>query len=133
LIEVNVYLGKQHETSQKEVQIGKKAILTLMEPYFNTKRCLCADNFFSSIPLCKQLWEYGIEYLGTLRANKIEIPEAFLKNKKRSPESTLFAFQKELTIASYVPKKDKAVILVSTMHHTAVIDEESNKPKMILD
>ena len=60
---------------------------------------LYADKFFSSILLCKQLWEYGIEYLGTLRANKIEIPEAFLKTKKRSPESTQFAFQKELTIA----------------------------------
>ncbi len=89
-------MGKQHETSQKEVQIGKKAVLTLMEPYFNTKRCLCADNFLSSIPLCKLLWDYGIDYLGTLRANEIEIPEVILKNKKRSPESTLFEFQIEI-------------------------------------
>jgi hypothetical protein len=65
VIDVNIYLGKADELSPKEVNIGKKAVLTLYEPYFNTKRTLCADDFFSSIPLCKELWSRGIEYVGT--------------------------------------------------------------------
>ena len=133
LVDVNVYLGKNNAASQKEAQIGKKAVLLLMEKYFNTNRCLCADNFFSSISLCKELWVKGIEYIGTIRANKIEIPKTFLKDTKRPVGTSLFAFQSELTLASYVPKKDKAVILVSKMHHDPEIDEETNKPKMILD
>lgn len=62
-------MGKQTETCKKETQIGKKAVLTLCEKFFKTHRCLCADNFFSSIPICKELWVNGIEYIGTLRAN----------------------------------------------------------------
>jgi len=133
LIDVNIYLGKQSETSQKEVNIGKKAVLKLCASYFKTNRCLCADNFFSSIPLCQELWINGIEYIGTLRANKIEIPVSFLKNPSNEIESCLFAFKNELTITSYVPKKSKAVILVSTKHHSSLIDKTSNKPKIILD
>ena len=133
MIDVNVYLGKRTEMSQKEVQIGKKAVLTLCEKYFHTNRCLCADNFFSSIPLCKELWANGIEYIGTLRANKIEIPISFLKNKARTIETTLFGFNKEITIASFVPIKDKAVILVSTMHHDKEINVETKKPQFIMD
>ena len=74
-----------------------------------------------------------IEYIGTLRANKIEIPQSFLKNKSRPVESTLFGFNKEITIASFVPIKDKAVILVSTMHHDKEINFEAKKPQIIID
>jgi hypothetical protein len=38
-----------------------------------------------------------------------------------------------LTLASFVPKKSKAVIVVSTMHHSKEIDLISEKPRMILD
>ena len=133
MIDVNVYLGKRTEMSQKEVQIGKKAVLTLCEKYYHTNRCLCVENFFCSIPLFKELWANGIEYIGSLRANKIEIPISFLKNEARTIGTTLFGFNKEITIASFVPRKDKAVILVSTMHHDKEINEETKKPKLIMD
>jgi hypothetical protein len=130
---VNIYLGKQTEGSIRETQIGKKAFLTLCAKYFHTNRCLCADIFFSSIPLCQELWVNGIEYIGTLRANKIEIPQAFLKNPSRIVDTCLFAFKDEITITSFVPKKSKALILVSTKHHTEEIDLNSKKLKIILD
>jgi hypothetical protein len=40
-----------------------------------------------------------------------------LKNNKRIIGSSNFAFKDFLTLVSYVPKKNKAVILVSTKHH----------------
>ncbi len=52
LIDVNVYLGKQTEHSPKEAQMGKTAVLTLCKKNFYSNRCVCADNFFRSIPLC---------------------------------------------------------------------------------
>ncbi len=129
MIDVNIYLEKQSEISKKEVQIRKKAVLNLCEKYFKTNRCLCADNFFSSISLCEELWANGIKYVGTIRASS----ESFLKSSSRPVESSLFAFKNELTLASYVPKKNKAVILVSTMRHNSNIDNESKKQQMILD
>ncbi len=130
---MNIYLGKQTEGSIRETQIGKKAVLTLCAKYFHTNRCLCADIFYSSIPLCQELWVIGIEYIGTLRAKKIEIPQAFLKNPSSIVDTCLFAFKDEITITSFVPKKSKAVILVSTKHYTEEIDLNSKKLKIILD
>ena len=49
----------------------------------------------------------------------------------KSPErySTQFGFTVNTTIVSYVPKKGKAVIMLSTMHHDKAIDEGSSKKK----
>ena len=40
------------------------------------------DNYFTSIPLAKKLFENKISVIGTLRSNKNEKPESFLADKK---------------------------------------------------
>lgn len=48
--------------------------------------------------------------------------------------SSTFYFTKDTTIVSYVPKKNKNVILMSTMHcDKEVSSREDKKPQMILD
>ncbi|XP_046671202.1 uncharacterized protein LOC124361205 [Homalodisca vitripennis] len=37
-----------------------------------------------------------------------------------------------MTLLSYVPKKNRAVILASSMHHTAQYNEDKKKPEIIL-
>ena len=71
-------------------------------------------------------------YVGTLRKNKSDIPPEFQANKRRPVGSTLFGFEKDTTLVSYVPKKSKSVLLVSTMHHDDKIDEQTGKPDIIL-
>jgi hypothetical protein len=68
-----------------------------------------------------------------LRCNKIEIPASFLKSNSRTVESSLFAFKDYLTLTSYVPKKNKSVILISTNHHKGDIDIKTNKPEIIIE
>jgi len=52
--------------------------------------------------------------------------------KSRPQYSSLFGFHEKVTFCSYVPKNNKAVILLSTMHNDAVInDDEKKKPHMI--
>jgi hypothetical protein len=110
-----------------------KAVIKLCQVYYNTKRCITADNFFTSIGLCLHLWEKGLEYIGTIRSNKLEIPLSFLKNKLRKVGSSLFAFKDSLTLVSFVPKKNKSVILISTNHHEIKIDNVSQKPEIIME
>jgi hypothetical protein len=110
-----------------------KAVIKLVEVYFNTQRCITADNFFTSIGLCFHLWNKGLEYIGTIRSNKLEIPLEFLKNNVRKIGSSLFAFKNSLTLVSYVPKKNKAVLLVSTSHHDTGVNTSSLKPDIIMD
>lgn len=56
-----------------------------------------------------------------------------MKNKARVVGTSLFAFKEFLTLVSYVPKKNKAVILVSTKHHDSKINNLTNKPEIIMD
>ena len=70
-------------------------------------------------------------YIKTLHmCNKLE---SFLKNNKRALESSFFAFKDHLTLVSYVPKQNKAVILVSTKHHNDKTDPFTKKPVIIMD
>jgi hypothetical protein len=110
-----------------------KAVIKLCEIYYNSKRCITPDNFFTSIGLCLQLWERGLKCFGTIRSNKLEIPVNFFKNKLRSVGSSLFAFKDFFTLVSFVPKKSKAVLLVSTNNHEAKINESTTKPEIIMD
>jgi hypothetical protein len=64
LCDVNIYLGKSDENNKNEANVGMKAVLKLCEKYFNTHRCITADNFFTSIPLVRELWAKNLEYLG---------------------------------------------------------------------
>ena len=92
---------------------------------------MCADNFFTSVSLCQFLWRHQLRFVGTLRKNQKEVPQEFLPHKHRAANSSLFGFNEYLTMISYVPKKNKAVILVSTAHHDQDINSSTNKPDII--
>ena len=78
--------------------------------------------------------EKRITLLGTMKKNKREIPPEFLPTKARQPGESMFGFQKDkVLLVSFVPKRNKAVILVSSMHDSAVMDEATKKPEIILD
>lgn len=63
--------------------------------------------------------------------NKREIPKQFLPSKHRDIGFTLYGFAGQNTLLSHVPKKNKAVILLSSMHHTEAIDKSTGKPEII--
>lgn len=66
-----------------------------------------------------------------MRKDKLVIPKEFLPYSKRPVESADHAFNGKTTLVSYVPKKNKSVILLSTMHHTATMNESKRKPDII--
>ena len=65
--------------------------------------------------------------------NHGHIPPEMQPSRQRAELSTVFGFDRQLTLTSYVPKKGKAVILLSSMHHDDEIDENhSKKPAIIM-
>lgn len=52
-------------------------------------------------------------------------------SNRRQVGSSIFGFNDNKTIVSYVPKKNKVVILLSTVHHVPVINE-NGKPEIIM-
>ncbi|KAJ8937071.1 hypothetical protein NQ314_012043 [Rhamnusium bicolor] len=105
-------------------------------------RLSLADDIFKNnlchlLHLDKTLYdEYKLITIGTIRKNKRELPLEFVKPITRPPHTSMFAFKGEAILVSYIPKKNnnKNVLLLSTMHHTDDIDEESEnlgKPVII--
>ena len=68
-----------------------------------------------------------------MRKNRRELPCEFTTGKRRSVESCLFGFSDCQALVSHVPKKNKAVVLLSTMQNDNKVDEETGLPEMILD
>ena len=68
-----------------------------------------------------------------MRKNKRELPCEFTTGKRRSVESSLFGFSDRQTLVSHVSKKNKAVVLLSTMHNDNKVDKETGLPEMVLD
>ena len=60
---------------------------------------------------------------------KREIPDCMKPAKSRETKTSIFGLNDQLTMASYVSKKNKAVILLSTMHYKISIDEEDHKKR----
>jgi hypothetical protein len=130
---MEIYSGKQKEgpffNSNKPMDIVKRLIV----PIKRSHRNLTTDNYYSSIPLAEYLLGEGLTFLGTLKKNKREIPPEFLMNPSRPVGSSMFGFQPDFTLVSYVTKKKKAVLLLSSMHDTDETDPETQKPVVILD
>ena len=135
ILNTDVYLGKDpSNVRERTLSVGESVVLKLVQPYFyKEKRVLACENFFSSISLASSLYNKSIHFVGTLRKNKKEIPVEFQPNSKRAIESSLFGFSTNLSLVSYVPKKSKAVLVLSTHHHDVMVNASvANKPESIL-
>lgn len=129
-LKLETYLGTQPPGPYKQSNAAQDIVMRMVEPVQNTNRNITGDNWFSSIPLVSDLLtERKLTYVGTLRKNKKEIPKEFLPNKNRPEGSSLFGFRENATLVSYCPKKQKAVLVISSMHHDAEIDPETGEKR----
>ncbi|KAJ8909642.1 hypothetical protein NQ315_015334 [Exocentrus adspersus] len=98
-----------------------------------SSRNITMDNWFTSIKLADDLLAppYNLTMVGTIRKNKRDIPPEMLATKNRDPGSSKFCFDKEKVLVSYTPKKNKNVLLLSTMHEGCSVSKTSGNPEII--
>ena len=131
---MEVYTGQQPKGPFEIDNSPSSVVKRLIEPLYNSGRNLTVDNWYTSYPLSQELLKKKITIVGTMRKNKKEIPPSFLVSRNRNVYSSVFGFQKETTIVSYTPKKNRNVVLLSTMHNDDAIDSstgEMKKPEII--
>ncbi|XP_069704477.1 piggyBac transposable element-derived protein 4-like [Periplaneta americana] len=132
---LEIYAGIQPDGPFHQSNSAHAVVKRLVHPIKGTGRNVTTDNWFTSIPLSLDLLENdNITLVGTLKKNKREIPRHFTTTQDRQVNSTLFGFNESCTIISYVPKKNKTVLALSTMHYDKAMDEEtggSQKPEII--
>lgn len=128
-----IYCGKQkggsYMTSNKPFDIFKR----MTNPIINSNRNLTTENYFSSYELAEYLLDAGLTFLGTLKRNRREVPPEYILNKNRMPGTSITGCQYDKTLVSYVTKKKKIVLLLSTMHESTELDENTQKPVQIVD
>ncbi|XP_028174325.1 uncharacterized protein LOC114362938 [Ostrinia furnacalis] len=107
----------------------------LVQPISNSYRNVTFDNWFTSIPLMTHLQQnHKLTATGSLRKDKREIPTSFVTARRKEVYSSQFAFQNDMTLVSYVPKKSKVILVLSSLHHKPSIDPASGdkqKPEIV--
>lgn len=115
------YLGKE-VVREPSTPLGDFVVLKLMEPYTMKGRCVTTDNFFTNSRLAAKLLSKKTSLIGTIRANKKELP-MFVKQKKDKMTrfSTLFYISDMFLLTVYKSKRHKKVLLLSTKHKSGII------------
>ncbi|XP_029636826.1 uncharacterized protein LOC115212126 [Octopus sinensis] len=127
---MEVYMGKQQEGPSVVDNSGTAVVKWLVSHINGSGRNITMDNWFTSYRLADDLLkDYRLTLVGTLRKNKIELAPQFVATRGRAEYTSLFGFQKDVTLTAYVPKKGKNVVLLSTMHHDAAIDESTKEKR----
>ncbi|XP_054883216.1 piggyBac transposable element-derived protein 4-like [Poeciliopsis prolifica] len=128
---MQVYTGKPAGGAPEKNQ-GMRVVLEMTEGLQGHN--ITCDNFFTSYRLGDELQKRKLTMLGTVRKNKPELPSELLMMEGRRPHSSKFAFTEKTTLVSYCPKRNKNVLVMSTMHKDASLStREDMKPQMILD
>ncbi|XP_071650388.1 piggyBac transposable element-derived protein 4-like isoform X2 [Temnothorax longispinosus] len=133
-INMEIYAGEQPESSCQAVNKPNAIVKRLIESVQVSGRNITFNNWFVSIPLAQDLLKKQITVVGALRKNKRQIPPEFTSTNKRAINSSLFAFTKDMTLVSYVPKRERNILLLSTMRSNANIDVKSGnlrRPEII--
>ena len=126
-----IYTGKPKD-GPRQVNVGEQTVLNLVSLYKIPGRNVTTDNFFTTMELAKVLNSWNMTLVGTVRKNKRFLPSNMQSTKKKPVNSTNFAYHRDATVCSYVPKKKKAVVLLSSMHMSAEVEEtQSAKPEII--
>lgn len=126
-----IYTGKPPD-AQRQTNVGERIVLDLVSKYKGSGRNVTCDNFFTTLQLAQTLASWNLTVVGTVRKNKRFLPSCLQAHKDRQLFSTNFVFNRDATLCSYVPKKKKSVIMLSSMHTSPVVeDTQTAKPEII--
>lgn len=125
---VELYAGKTGDKSEKKQ--AKRVVLQLTE---GLKGNITVDRWFTSYELSHKLLARGMTSVGTINDQRREVPKEFRWEKSRIEHETLFGFREEAMICSYIPKRGKAVTMLSTLHRRPEITDDPKKNKKPMD
>ncbi|KAJ8941499.1 hypothetical protein NQ314_010383 [Rhamnusium bicolor] len=118
-----IYCGKGTDSlkdvtdEEKRFSIPTQAVIRLCKPIFGSNRNITADNWYSSIELIDSLFKNKLTYVGTMK-----------KKQSGNTQEKLYGFTTNKTLILRVPKKNKAVVMISSMHHC--IQDDNGLPEI---
>jgi len=121
--------------NQQDVSQGSRVVMDLSTNIRDSGRNI-TEIFFTSYSLAHELQKHQLSLVGTVRSNRREIPPEMKASPNREVHSSLFGFSRDGVamdaMVSYVPKRRKAAVILSTQHRVAAImSDGEQKPEII--
>ena len=131
------YLGKESRSAmpaKRNVGIASETVVSLTRDFQGSGRNVTTDNYFTHLQLAESMAKNRLTLVGTVKRNKTFLPKEFQQKKHLPLNDSAFLFRPETTLVSYQSKKQKNVLLLSTMHNQPDIDSMSalKKPEIVL-
>ena len=124
------YSGKD-ESRPADLTLGEHAVLCLLQTYTKTGRNVTTNNFFTSLHLAKLLKQQDISIVGIIKPIKKAILKE-IKMMKEDLHSTKVFKHDYCTLNVYQDKKNKNVLLLSTVHPAVKISDDNKLlPKLV--
>lgn len=137
VLDMVVYTGKNTQIDVvQNLGISGSVVTSLLDSYLDSGHILYVDNWYSSPYLFQYLWEKGTGAVGTVRADRKQMPK-FPKMKKYEYKTMK---SPNLMVEKWVDKRD--ILMISSVHENRLLDSgkrnrENNeiikKPASVLD
>jgi hypothetical protein len=127
------YSGRGEE---RQVGLAQWIVEKLVEPYHNTQRNIFMDRYFTTHDLLVSLLSNGLTATGTIMAGRRDVPQRIKTTRGEALFTTKFLWDhtNRIMLASYMPKRNKNVLMMSSFHaKNETSDREDKKPQVILD
>ena len=127
LYNAEIYCGKRDGVTIEKNQ-GENVVLRLLSKHMLQGLNVTCDNFFTTFSLAQKLLAKKMTLVGTVRKNRRELP-IFTQLVALQRE---YMHCKKVTLLNYSPKKNKNVVLFSTMHAFSPASfEMTDRPEII--
>ena len=130
-----IYTGKVD--GQRQTGLTLKLVKDLSIPFHYSSRNIYMDRYFTSFEAVSHLLDHGLSAVGTVTASRRDVPVIFkaVKGRECFSSKTLYEHSKKVLLLSYVPKKNKNVLMMSSFHQKPEIhiDREDKKSQIVLD
>nr|CAH7723265.1 unnamed protein product [Callosobruchus chinensis] len=90
-INLEIYAGKQVDGPFVCSNSPNDVVKRMIQPIRNTNRNITVDRWFTSLDLAEDLLKQKVTVIGTIKANKRELPPELVNVKQRPPQSSIFA------------------------------------------
>jgi hypothetical protein len=127
IVNATPYTGRIEKSADRPVP--SYCLRTLTEPIHGTKRNVTRDNWLTSVPLAESLLiDHELAIVCTLTKTKREMPQSFTSPRGKQAQSCISGAADLNPVHS---KKEISVVVLSTKHKTATVDQDTVKPEII--
>ena len=119
------YTGHEVAPSRSTDSETERIVKRLVEPFFNSDRAVYMDNYYSSVPLFRQLKCEGLGACGIIRQNRRGLPEEIYRSGSlrlaRGDKSAFYAQGDDLLAVSW--HDTKRVHMITTIDSNQTVEK----------